>query len=404
MGVLLAPGAIAADGSDAKTVPGVLSDTFGPGMRIPDSDGNPGASHIGGYIKVPNLPATKVLYCADPLDLGPDASGGYKPEKLHTSWTSRMTGKQVPTVNVMRVSYVLYKYGQTTSDAQAAAVDAATYTYLNPGTEYALPNGKRALERLSYPNVPAEVKTKANAYMQEAAKFAGPYKVNVTPKTPTSGLKPGSKVEAEVTVTSASGTKVPNVALDYTWSNTAGAEGETTTGADGVAKAVLTVKDPGAASIKATAKNLPSTALTAVEPNDSKAQRMLVVGQSAIATGQTGFQVDALKGGVKVVKTASDTNKPLAGVEFEVKDKTGKTVASGKTDAKGQWSVVSLAPGEYTVHEVKAVDGFQLAPDQKVTVTDGKTTEAKVVDEKIPEQPKPKPRPVTIPVLPKTGI
>lgn len=52
---------------------------------------------------------------------------------------------------------------------------------------------------------------------------------------------------------------------------------------------------------------------------------------------------------------------------------------------------------------MKAVEGYQLAPDQKTSVADGKMAGVAVTDMKIPEQPKPKPRPATIPVLPQTG-
>ncbi|MFF9436459.1 SpaA isopeptide-forming pilin-related protein [Streptomyces sp. NPDC014735] len=384
-GILLAPQAVAAD-------------KWGPGYLIPDSSGKPGASHIGAY----NVPGIDGLaYCADPELAGPDAAGGYGPAKSVTSWASKATGKTASAEDLARAAYVLGKYGQTKNDEQAAAVDADVYTYLEPGSTYALPDGKRALERLGYSNVPPSVKKWATGYLNEAAMFAGPYKVNIKPVDGT--LKPGVKTSVTLDVTSASGHKVPGVKLDLDVSGAAAGAGSITTNADGVATATITPTKDGTVDLKAQAKTLPATQLRALTPNDAKAQRLLLAGGASSAQAEVHLKTDSPKGGLVVTKTAADTKKPVSGVEFAVKNSAGKTVATGKTDAQGTWEANDLTPGTYTVHEVKAVEGYQLAADQKATVTDGKTADVAVKDVKIPEQPKPKPRPVTIPVLPQTG-
>jgi hypothetical protein len=384
-GILLAPHASAAD-------------KWGPGYLIPDSTGKPDSSHIGGY----NVTGVDGLaYCADPELDGPDAAGGYGPATTVTSWTSKATGTSVSAENLARAAYVLGKYGQTTFDDQSAAVDAVVYTYLAAGSTYALPDGKRALERLGYPNVSPDAKKWADGYLNEAAMFAGPYKVNIKPVDGT--VKAGVKTSVTLDVTSASGHKVPGVKLDLDVSGAAAGAGSITTNADGVATAsIVPVKD-GTVDFKASAKSLPATQLRALSPNNAKAQRLLLAGGTSSAQAELQLKTTGPKGGLTVTKTAADTKKPLSGVEFAVKDSAGKTVATGKTDSKGTWQVKDLAPGTYTVHEVKAVEGYQLAADQKVTVTDGKTADVAVKDVVIPEQPKPKPRPVTIHVLPQTG-
>ncbi|SCF80100.1 hypothetical protein GA0115259_102801, partial [Streptomyces sp. MnatMP-M17] len=190
--VLLAPSAQAAD-------------QWGPGYLIPDSKGVPDASHIGAY-GVPGsvLPGLdRLAYCADPELAGPREADGYGPVEQHATWTSQTTGETVPPESVARAAYVLSKYGQTASDAQAAAVDAVVYSYLEAGTTYALPDGERALERLTYPNVPPSAKTKATAYMNEADRLAGPYKINIKHLGKT--LTPGTKSSFTLDVTSASG-------------------------------------------------------------------------------------------------------------------------------------------------------------------------------------------------------
>ncbi|GLF98077.1 MSCRAMM family protein [Streptomyces yaizuensis] len=390
-GILLAPGANAAD-------------KWGPGYLIPDSTGKPDRSHIGAYgppgQALPGV--TGVAYCADPELDGPEAAGRYGPVKEYTSWTSKATGKEASAQDIARAAYVLSKYGNTTDDAQAAAVDAVVYSYLEAGTTYALPNGERALQRLSYPGVAPSAKKQATEYMAEAAKFAGPYKVNIKPSEGTP--KPGAKTTVTLDVTSAAGHKVPGVKLDLGLTGAGTSETTATTNAEGIATTTITPAKAGTATLKATAESLPGNALRAITPSNAKAQRMVLTGGTTSAHHQVQFQVDPLKGGIKIVKTAVDTGKTLAGVAFEIKDGQGKTAAAGKTDAAGVWQVKDLAPGSYTVHEVKAVEGYQLAPDQTVTVGADKTADIAVKDVKIPEPEKPKPRPVTIPVLPKTGL
>ncbi|MFF8992527.1 collagen binding domain-containing protein [Streptomyces sp. NPDC014983] len=384
-GILLTPQAVAAD-------------KWGPGYLIPDSSGKQDSSHIGAY----NVPGVDgMAYCGDPELAGPDAAGGYALAKPVTSWTSKTTGKTTSAEDLARAAYVLGKYGQTKNDEQAAAVDAVVYTYLDAGSAYALPDGKRALERLGYSNVPPSATERANGYLNEAATFAGPYKVNIKPVD--GALKPGVKASVILDVTSASGHKVPGVKLDLDVSGAAAGARSITTNADGVATATITPAEDGTVDITAQAKTLPATQLRALTPNDAKAQRLLLAGGASSAQAEAHLKAESPKGGLVVTKTAADTKNPLSGVEFAVKNSAGKTVATGKTDDQGSWQANGLTPGTYTVHEVKAVEGYQLAADQQATVTDGQTADIAVKDVKIPEQPKPKPRPVTIHVLPQTG-
>ncbi|WP_372412749.1 collagen binding domain-containing protein [Streptomyces luteireticuli] len=377
------------------------ADKWGPGFLIPDADGHAGMSHLGAYgppgKKIPGIDGP--AYCADPTLAGPEASGGYGPVKEYSSWTSA-TGKPTAQADITRAAYVISKYGQTQDDEQAAAVDAATYTLLEAGSTYALPDGKRAVQRLAAAGVPAAAKTRALAYVDEAKKFAGPYKVSL--KTQNSA-KPGEKVKVTLDVTAASGAKVPGVKVNLTATGAGSGTAQVTTGTDGTATTSIIAGKDGDATVKAAAKDLPGTTLRAATPSNTKAQRMLLLGGTSSAEAQASVKIADLAGGIKVAKTAAYTGKPLANVEFEVKDHNGKVVAKGKTDAEGIWQVKDLAPGEYTVHETRAVEGYQLAPDQTVTVVSGKAADIAVKDTKIPAPETPKPRPVDIPVLPKTG-
>ncbi|MDJ0342822.1 SpaA isopeptide-forming pilin-related protein [Streptomyces sp. H10-C2] len=379
------------------------ADKWGPGFLIPDSAGHAGASHLGAY-GAPGAPLPGInglAYCADPELSGPDTAGRYGPATDFTTWTSRATGKKASPQDVARAAYLLSQYGETTRDAQAAAIDADIYTFLEPGSTYALPDGKRALQRLAYPAVPATTKNLAQDFLAEAATFAGPYTLNVHP---TAGpFTPGKTTPVTLDVTSASGHKMPGIKLELDVSGAAAGAGTVTTNADGIATAIITPTAAGTVDIKALAKSLPATALRAVAPSNTKAQRMLLTGGRSTAQAQAQLTVATPHGGLTLTKTAADTGAPLPGVVFAVKDSAGKTVATGATDAHGVWTAADLTPGAYTVHEVAAVEGYQLAADQDATVTEGTTARVAVKDTKIPALPKPKPRPVTITVLPKTG-
>ncbi|MGW0670596.1 MSCRAMM family protein [Streptomyces sp. NPDC002746] len=380
----------------------VAADKWGPGFAIPDDQNKPDASHLGAY-GAPGAPVSGITgraYCADPSLAGPAAGGQYGKATEVTTWTSKVTGQQVSKENTARAAYVLSKYGDTANDVQAAAVDAAVYSFLEQGSTYALPNGKRALERVSYPNVPKEVKTKAEGLMTEAGKLAGPYKVNVHAPA---AFKPGEKTTITLDVTAASGQKVPGVQIQLNGAGAVAGAGAVTTNDEGVATATITPAKAGTVELKAVAKSLPASTLIAHLPANTKAQRMLVAGGTTSAEAQIKITVNALKGSIKLLKTAGDTKKPLSGVQFEVKDEANKTVAKGTTNSQGLWQVDDLPPGSYTVHEVQAVEGYQLAVDQNVAVVDGKTSDVSVIDVKIPQPEKPKPRPVDIPELPKTG-
>jgi len=363
-GLFLAPAAHAAD-------------RWGPGFLIPDSQGTPGTSHIGAYgppgAAIPGL--VGLAYCADPDLVGPDGSGGYSAPVIATNWTSKLTGATVPAENVARTAYILSTHGQTSSDAQAAAVDAASYSLLNPGTPYALPDGARALQRLDYPNVSPSAKLFANQYLEEATEYAGPYTLEVHPAA---GATIGQKSAVSLDVVSASGHRLPDVAVTVTAGTSAPAT--VTTGADGTATTDITPTAAGTLDLTATAAALPAVALRAALPDNHGAQRMLVAGGTSTASVQTQLTVTAPKGGIKVVKTDAATGKPLAGVVFQIRDAAGATVASGTTDSRGIWEADGLVPGLYHVHEVAAPVGYQLAADHTVTVTDGTVTTITVTD------------------------
>ena len=106
------------------------------------------------------------------------------------------------------------------------------------------------------------------------------------------------------------------------------------------------------------------------------------------------------------VKKTDDSNKALAGATLEVLDNSGKVVATWTTDGT-EHSVKGLTVGaKYTLHEVSAPRGYELAAD--ITFTVGNTAEAQVVtlvDKAIVlpntnDQPTPTPDRPNLPVTP----
>lgn len=65
------------------------------------------------------------------------------------------------------------------------------------------------------------------------------------------------------------------------------------------------------------------------------------------------------KGSVTFEKIDVD-GKPLSGAVFEIKNQDNETIRTLETNKNGKVSAADLAPGEYTVHETKAAEGYIL--------------------------------------------
>ncbi|MEV5388635.1 hypothetical protein [Streptomyces sp. NPDC052721] len=117
---------------------------------------------------------TYETFCADPMRKGPDAAGGYTGPKTVEHWTSSVAGRPVPDTHLAYASYIVGKYGQSRSAAQAASVDAAVYEWLAGGA-YGT-GGARGKQRLAYPEVDPSARTTALGFLAEAKKYAGPYR------------------------------------------------------------------------------------------------------------------------------------------------------------------------------------------------------------------------------------
>ncbi|WP_088816429.1 VaFE repeat-containing surface-anchored protein [Listeria goaensis] len=68
---------------------------------------------------------------------------------------------------------------------------------------------------------------------------------------------------------------------------------------------------------------------------------------------------EAQTGSMKVIKKGND-GKLLAGVEFEIKDTNGKSIAKGTSNANGEWSQSNLTFGNYVLVETNTIPGYHL--------------------------------------------
>lgn len=73
---------------------------------------------------------------------------------------------------------------------------------------------------------------------------------------------------------------------------------------------------------------------------------------------------------IVISKLDSQTQAPLAGATFLIRDSLGKTVARVTTDQTGTAATEALTPGNYTIHEM-------FAPDHYVPLTEYRTTSVK---------------------------
>ena len=79
--------------------------------------------------------------------------------------------------------------------------------------------------------------------------------------------------------------------------------------------------------------------------------------------------------GIKIIKTDSETGKPLEGVEFSISKMNGEKIGSFQTDKEGMIYISDLEDGYYTVTETEGLEGYHWNQEPKtVEVKSGKQT------------------------------
>jgi len=149
------------------------------------------------------------------------------------------------------------------------------------------------------------------------------------------------------------------------------------------------------------------TAPTGYQLN-TEAQQVVISDDAAnqtVTVADMAVPVVVPKGQLTITKVDSATGATLAGATFDLKDTTGKVVATGVTDAQGQLSFADLTLGSYTLVETAAPNGYQLATQvQTVVLSAANTTVAlTVANTAMPTTPV-EPEKPTIPQVPETPV
>ena len=82
------------------------------------------------------------------------------------------------------------------------------------------------------------------------------------------------------------------------------------------------------------------------------------------------------KGSLQATIIDKNTKDPIKDATVEIKDSTGKVIATGKTDKDGKTPVISglTINNTYTVHTSTVPDGYTAPGDQDITIKDGELT------------------------------
>ena len=103
--------------------------------------------------------------------------------------------------------------------------------------------------------------------------------------------------------------------------------------------------------------------------NDNFQDYIIAADPYEIASARTTYELDTAKSVVKIEKIDEDTNKPIAGVTFQLKNQAGTVVQNATTNEKGIATFSNLRPGKYIVVETATNDNYILdTTENEVTV------------------------------------
>ncbi len=314
------------------------------------------------------IPGGTHSYCIDLRFWYPGAAYKYKED---TSGNLRnKSGGAVPFPNQQRIAYAIWVYGRSNDPDQAAAV----MLYVHGQIDDARP-GEVSPSVLS-----SKARSLYDQITKAAAKFHGPYKVDVTvPGTP----KVGTAATATVRVLAAGGAAVPNLPVTISTSGATGVSKPSSTDGSGVAKVTLTPSG-GALKVSASSSALPSTLPRVFVPTSAAAaangQRLVLPASQTVSDSGTGsaskvqikVSTNAAPATLLVGKTSQDkvaiSNAP-SGWNGTIQVRiygpartpgaiacTGTPVSQGTLSAKGNGTftttaAVIKAPGWYAYQE-----------------------------------------------------
>lgn len=374
-----------------------------PYLHNPDTTDWLGSYIVGG----------QQVWCVDYALKAPDTNEQYTADgALTTKW-----GTPIDATTAAEISYLLLRYGNTTSQDDAAALSQLLHEWTappsaspDPGNPYdpsldyqqIAYNAPLHLQELQ--SVSAGAATAVTTLQNDAAANHGPWTMSMT--APKAQQLIGTADAWTVNVLNAGGTGLANVAVTLTATD-ASFPGNTTT------EVVNTPGDGSALSVTATptgpnpkitaAVTSPAAMPNVLVPADPSMQKIVTTGGTTPITSTATTTAQSAPGTITVVKTDAKTNKPLANATFEItgsdkkspalsllgapilgSDGTPLTVTTG---ANGQATVNNLrTPQTVCMIETSPPPGYDQAftpsspPTQCAQVDAGQTVTVSVTD------------------------
>ena len=323
----------------------------GAGLKVPNRV--PGWSWIGAR-RVDG----RIVYRAD----------AFKPKTVKTHTAPKSDASFTKAGSTPRAAWVVSKFGSLRDKAQGAAVEIAVHALLSP-KRHGL--GKKPTKRRlkAVGGRKGTVARYARLMVADSAKFAGPYRLEVSNGGPVSAGQPATLTAR---VVSAAGNPVAGVPVIFT--RTDGTKTTVKTDESGSSQQVVTATAAG--MVNATATELPDTALRIMKPAvKSKKQRKrssrLVVASPRSGTasadiavqikGQPAATVDYTPAKARVAEKFTPTLHVTAGSgpmnvtlygPFSSEQTAQCAGVAGDTKVARQQTVPVAGPGDYPLTDV----------------------------------------------------
>lgn len=338
----------------------------------PDSQDWIGSYLIGG----------KQAWCIDFAFAAPDENQQYQPGP---SLTTKFGAPVDPTI-ASEISYLLLRFGNTTSDVEGAALAHLLHmwTAAPDGTHTTDPGN--TFDTVAY-DAPTHLSELSAATQQEVATMQADASANHGPWTTSMTAPTGSQIIGKadnwtMKVLNTSGKGVVNVPVNITATDATLPNGQSTdvinTPSDGSALSIAVTPTGANPKLVATMDSPAATPMVLDPVNSPNTQKVVTSGGTTTLTATSTTSASTSPGQVTVTKVASDTKAPIAGAMLELTgsdkqnpamDQNGAplTGSNGKplvvtTNSSGQATVTNLhTPQTVCFVETTPPPGFDQA-------------------------------------------
>lgn len=149
--------------------------------------------------------AGRIAYCTDFKKLAPSYAGGY--DEGHSGGFIRRDGQPLDDSGNAALSYLLNRWGATSDDRTAAAVQLAVWAMTSPGMAWGAAGMNAMVEE---ENLPEDVIRNAKWMTEESRSNAGPYTIRIELGD---GREAGLIAQAGISVLGSAGTPVSGLAV-----------------------------------------------------------------------------------------------------------------------------------------------------------------------------------------------